>query len=410
MAVKGPLVIVGASHAGVQLAVRLREFGFDDPMILLGDETHYPYQRPPLSKGLLMGKGASANLALRGSDFFQANDIELILGVRVESLDPGRKRLTMGRGVTLGYGQIVLATGARARALPIPGADLNGVYSLRTLDDATNLSGAMARASRACVIGGGFIGLEVASAIAQYGAPVTVLESRERLLMRSFPRLMSSYITQLHQRNSVDVRFSCGVMSLHGSAGAVEEVVLDNGDRIPCDLVVLGIGVEPNSALAAQAGVVCNNGILTDEWGRTNLPDVYAVGDVANAKLSAYPGGPFRARLESVQAANAGAKALASALVGVPRLPSEVPWFWSDQYQTKVQMAGLVMPGDEIVLRGDMRNDRFSVFYLRDGIVAACHSVSRPADHMHSRKLIKSRCRIEPKELQDESIKLKLLV
>jgi 3-phenylpropionate/trans-cinnamate dioxygenase ferredoxin reductase subunit len=407
MSAAAPLVIVGASYAGTQLAASARELGFDAPIVLLGEERHAPYQRPPLSKGLLTGKTSVDALALRGPGFFADNAIDLQTGRRATAVDTAARTLTLDDGATLRYGWLALATGARCRALPVPGADLAGVHNLRTLDDALAISDALGRATRACVIGGGFIGLEVASALAARGAAVTVVESQPRLLARSFPPLMSDYLADAHRQRGVALMLGRGVRALIGEAGRVQHVELDDGSRIGCDMVVLGIGVTPNTELAQQARIACDNGILTDALGRTSEGDVIAIGDVANTVLPAVPGGPARMRLESIQAANDGARAAASALAGKPQPFDGVPWFWSDQHDLKLQMAGLPQPGDEAVLRGDMQSARFSLFYLRGGALVAAHSVNRPAEHMHSRKLIAARARIEPRLLQDPSVDLK---
>lgn len=407
MSARPPLVIVGASYAGTQLAASARDLGFDAPIVLLGDEHRAPYQRPPLSKGLLTGKTTVESLALKGPGFFADQGIELQTGRRAVSLDAGARTLTLDDGDTLHYGWLALATGARCRALPVPGTDLDGVFNLRTLDDALSISEALTHARRACVIGGGFIGLEVASALSARGASVTVVESQPRLLARSFPPLMSEYLANAHRQRGVSLRLGHAVRGLAGPNGHIEYVELDDGSRIECDLVVMGIGVQPNVELAQEAGIACDNGILADALGRTSAPQVIAIGDVANTMLPDPHGGPRRARLESIQAANDGARAAASALVGAPQPFDGVPWFWSDQHNLKLQMAGLAAAGDQPVLRGDMQADRFSLMYLRDGMLVAAHSVNRPAEHMLSRKLIAARMRIDPRTLQHESFDLK---
>lgn len=409
MSTAPPLVIVGASYAGTQLAASVRELGFEAPIVLLGEERHAPYQRPPLSKGLLTGKTSPDALALRGPDFFDTQAIDLRLGRRATALDLGTQALTLDDGSVLKYGSLALATGARCRPFPVPGSELGGVFNLRTLDDALRVSDALSSATRACVIGGGFIGLEVASALVARGAAVTVIESQPRLLARSFPPLMSDYLANAHRKRGMELLLGHGVRALSGSLGQVRHVELDDGRRINCDMVVLGIGVQPNIELAQQAGIACDNGILTDALGRTSAPNVFAVGDVANTELPAVPGGPARMRLESIQAANDGARAAASALAGKPQAFEGVPWFWSDQHNLKLQMAGLPMPGDEVVIRGDQQTDRFSLFYMRNGAIVAAHSVNRPAEHMLSRKLIAKRARIDPGQLQDETVDLKSL-
>lgn len=410
MAGAAPLVIVGASYAGTQLAASARELGFDAPIVVLGDEAHMPYQRPPLSKGLLTGKTALDQLGLRGPDFFTHNAIDLRLGTRATALDTTAKTLQLADGSTLPYGWLALATGARCRPLPVPGATLQGVHQLRTLDDAQAVLQAMGPGRRACVIGGGFIGLEVAAALTAAGASVTVVEGLPRLLARSFSEPMSDYVATAHRQRGITLRLGEGVRALRGNAqNQVTGVELTNGQTIDCDLVVLGIGVLPNVELAEQAGIACANGILVDGLGRTSAPQVLAVGDVANMLQPAVPGGPERMRLESIQAANDGARAAATVLVDRPVPLSAVPWFWSDQHDLKFQMAGLPVAGDQTVLRGDMASDRFTLFYLRDGALVAAHSVNRPAEHMLARKLIAQGARIAPEALADTALDLKTL-
>lgn len=409
MAAPRPLVIVGASYAGAQLAASARELGFDAPIVLVGGEPHAPYQRPPLSKGLLTGKTTADKLALRAPDFYANNGIELRLGRRATAIDTVRCSVTLDDGSVLPWGWLALATGARCRPLSVPGADLQGVLNLRTLDDAQRVAAACDRARNVVVIGGGFIGLEVASALRQRGAEVTVIESQPRLLARSFPPQMSAYLEAAHRARGVAVACGRGVRALHGTDGTVDRVELDDGSKLPCDLVVLGIGVVPNSELAEAAGIACDNGILTDAMGRTSASGVLAIGDVANMALATAAGGPARVRLESIQAANEGARAAAAVLVGREQAFTAVPWFWSDQYELKFQMAGLARPGDDAVLRGDMATDRFCVFFLRDGVLVAAHSVNRPAEHMLARKLIAAGTRPNAGQLADPSFDLKSL-
>ena len=402
MAAAQALVIVGASYAGVQLAATARELGFEEPIIIVGEERHAPYQRPPLSKGMLTGKTTADKLALRGPGFFDENRIELRLGERATSLDVNAQTLGLAGGAELKYGWLALATGARGRELRVPGAQLDGVFQLRTLDDALCLLPAARSARRACVIGGGYIGLEVASALRSLGIAVTVVEAAERLLTRSsLTPSMSAYVENAHRKRGVQLFTGRAVLSLHGANGRVSAVELQDGEWIECDLVVVGIGVLPNDELAVQGGLKVSNGIETDMLGRTSVGNILAAGDVARMA-------PSPMRLESVQAANDGARAAASVLVGRAQPCTAVPGFWSDQFDLKFQMAGLAMPGDEAVVRGDTESDRFSVFYLRKGTLVAAHSVNRPAEHMHSRKLIGARARLTPEQLADESFNLKV--
>lgn len=401
------LVIVGASYAGVQLAATARELGFEEPITILGDECHLPYQRPPLSKGLLTGKTTVDQLQLRGPDFFTQNRIDLQLGQRAAAVDAGARTVTLADGRTLDYGWLALTTGARCRPFTVPGAELDGVVELRTLDDALRVADAADRTKRACVIGGGFIGLEVASALRTRGVEVTVVEAQPHLLTRSFPPIMSAYVENAHRRRGIELLTGSGVRALHGTNGHVDAVELTDGHRVDCDLVVLGVGVLPNVELAQAAGIAVDNGIVVDAFGRTSAPRVLSAGDVASMALAPVPGGLARVRLESIQAANDGARAAASVVVGREQPNTAVPWFWSDQFDLKFQMAGLPVHGDEVVTRGDIASDKFSLFYLRDGVLVGAHSVNKPAEHMQSRKLIAARARPIAAQLADTSFDLK---
>lgn len=401
------LVIVGASYAGVQLAATARELGFEEPITILGDERHLPYQRPPLSKGLLTGKTTIDQLQLRGPDFFTQNRIDLQLGQRAAAVDAGARTVTLADGRTLDYGWLALTTGARCRPFTVPGAELDGVVELRTLDDALRVADAADRTKRACVIGGGFIGLEVASALRTRGVEVTVVEAQPHLLTRSFPPIMSAYVENAHRRRGIELLTGRGVRALHGTNGQVDAVELTDGHRVDCDLVVLGVGVLPNVELAQAAGIAVDNGIVVDAFGRTSAPRVLSAGDVASMALAPVPGGPTRVRLESIQAANDGARAAASVVVGREQPNTAVPWFWSDQFDLKFQMAGLPVHGDEVVTRGDIASDKFSLFYLRDGVLVGAHSVNKPAEHMQSRKLIAARAQPTAAQLADTAFDLK---
>jgi 3-phenylpropionate/trans-cinnamate dioxygenase ferredoxin reductase subunit len=401
-----PLVIVGASYAGIQLAATARELGFEERIVVVGEESHAPYQRPPLSKGLLSGKTAPDQLQLRSPEFFDQSRIDLILARRVEAFDATTRRVSLDDGTELTYGWLALTTGARCRPFNLPGATLKGVFNVRTLDDALAVADAARAAKRACVIGGGFIGLEVASSLRARGVEVTIVESQSRLLTRSFPPAMSTYIGAMHESQGTRMLLGRGVRALRGE-GTVREVELDDGTRIDCDMVVMGIGVVPNSELARDAGLAVGNGIEVDLLGRTSAPQVLAIGDVANVARSSTSAETVRFRLESIQAANDGAKAAASLLVATAPPSTVVPWFWSDQFHLKFQMAGLAAPSDEVVLRGNMATDRFSLFYLRAGALVAAHSVNRPAEHMLSRKLIGAQTRFTAAQLADESFDLK---
>lgn len=408
MSTPRPLVIIGASYAGTRMAQTARELGYDAPIVLVGDETHAPYQRPPLSKGVLAGRVAPEQLPLWGGDYFQRNAVEWRRGVRAVSIDPAAHEVKLDDGSTLGYRTLALTNGARCRTLDIPGAELDGVHSLRSLDDALRLRTALTEASRLCVIGGGFIGLEVAASARQLGREVTVIEALPRLLARALTPILSEFLSRAHRSRGVKMLTGCQVRALREAGGHVAAVELSDGRRLECDLVLVGIGAVPNEELAAQAGIATGNGILVDGLGRTSAPDVLAAGDVARMLFDQGDGEPaLPLRLESVHAANEGARAAASGLVGRARPCAGVPWFWSDQFDLKLQIAGLAREGDMPVLRGDPDASRFSVFHLRKGRVAAVHSVNRPGEHMLARKWIEAGVSVDPVTLADPSVDLK---
>lgn len=404
------LVVVGASYAGAQLAASAREAGFGGRIVLVGDESRAPYQRPPLSKGLLTGKTPVDALALRSDGFYRENGIELLTGHRVTALDTTGRSVLLDDGRRIGYDWLALTTGARCRPLTLPGAHLAGVFELRSLDDALALDVAARDARRACVIGGGFIGLEAASALAARGLQVSVVEAVPRLLARAVTPQMSDFVAALHRGHGVDIRCGRGVRALLGEADRVAAVELLDGERIACDLVVVGIGVLPNTGLAERAGIACANGIVTDALGRSSMPRVLAAGDCAAFPNPYAPDPAAPIRLESIQAANDLARAAASVVAGQPQPCAAVPWFWSDQYDAKLQMAGLMAPDDEVVVRGKPDSGRFTLFCLRGGRIAAVHTVSRPADHMLGRKLVAARCAATAAQLADETFELKSLL
>jgi 3-phenylpropionate/trans-cinnamate dioxygenase ferredoxin reductase subunit len=388
-ATRQPLVIVGASYAGLQLAATARELGFEETIYLFGEEPHAPYQRPPLSKGLLTGKTTEDQLPLRSPDFYRDNRIELVTSARVEAFDAVARRVTLAGGSTLDYAWLGLATGASCRPLAVPEADLQGVFTLRTLDDARALATHARSAQNACVVGGGYIGLEVASALRLAGKAVTLVQAGTRVLNRSMPGVLSSFIEDAHRRRGVHIRTGQGVRALHGQAGTVAAVELGDGSRIDCDMVVLGIGVIPNVQLAAAAGLTVSNGIDTDLNGRTSAPRVVAAGDVACMELPLWPGVPSRMRLESIQAANDGARAAAATIVGRNAPCEAVPWFWSDQFDQKLQIAGLATAADRWEIADPDKPGIGTHCYAGDRWLAF-ESVNRAADHMAARKRLAS--------------------
>lgn len=373
------VLVVGAGQSGFQAAASLRERGFAGRVVLIGDEPGVPYQRPPLSKAYLTGAAGQEQLRLRGEDFFAEKDIELVAG-RVASIDRAGSRVLLEDGAELAYDHLVLATGSRNRALPVPGADLPGVLNLRTRDDADRLRASLADAGDVVVIGGGFIGLEFAS---HAGRPVTIVEAQDRLLNRVATPEISAYFAELHEGAGHAVLLGRGVAALHGD-GRVQSVELSDGTSLPADLAVVAVGVVPETALAAAAGLAVDNGVVVDEHLRTEDPKIFAIGDCAN--FPCVQAGAAT-RLESVQNAVDQARCVAAAITGSAAAYDSLPWFWTDQSGTKLQIAGILSGADRTVVAGDRSAGKFSVLSFRDGVLIAVESVNRPADHIAARRL-----------------------
>jgi 3-phenylpropionate/trans-cinnamate dioxygenase ferredoxin reductase subunit len=398
------VVIVGTGQGGFQTAVSLRSEGYDGPITLIGEEPHLPYQRPPLSKGFLAGKQQAHHVTLRPAPFYGDHQIELLAGEQVIELDRTRRRVQLSSGAQIPYKALVLAVGASIRKLTVPGADLDGVCYLRTFDDSTDLKARLLRASEVIVIGGGFIGLEFAAVARSQGKPVTVVEVQPRLMARAVSPVISETFEILHGGHGVEFVYGIGVSEIMGTAGRVGEIVLSDGTRRKADLVVAGIGVLPNMALARHAGLAVDNGVVVDEYLRTSDENIYAIGDCAEHPNS-FAGG--RTRLESVQNAVDQAACAAAAIAGRASPYCEVPWFWTEQYDVKLQMAGLSAGYESAIPRGTPESRKFSVFYFRGERLIAVDSVNRPGDHLAARKLLASAASLTPAQAADEGFDLK---
>lgn len=382
------ILIVGAGQAGAQIADSLRQEGYEGTLKIIGEEPHPPYQRPPLSKRWLLEPGNPASLAIRSAEALARRKIELLSGTRVARIDRATHELELESGERLRYGRLALATGSLPRTLALAGVRLAGVLSLRGIADSL----AIGEAVRGCasqgrgvvVIGGGFIGLEVAAVARKLGAEVTVLESLPRLLSRVTAPIVSSAFEQLHQAHGVHLVCNAQAVELHGHAGRVEAVRTRDGIEYPAGCVIVGIGVLPDDALAAAAGLACERGIVVDECARSSDPDVVAAGDCTARRL---PDGRLL-RLESVQNAVEQGKSAAAALLGRERPFRAAPWFWSDQYDVKLQMVGLSEGYDEVVTRGDLHKPAFSAYYFRAGRLIAVDSISRISDHVLAKRLL----------------------
>ncbi|MGW6540027.1 NAD(P)/FAD-dependent oxidoreductase [Streptomyces sp. NPDC055051] len=381
------VVVVGAGQAGCDAAAALRSRGFTGRIVLLGDEPEPPYRKPLLSKEYLLAEPAAEDLELRPESFHTAQGIELMTGERAVRIDRDARRLLLASGRELSYDHLVLATGARPRRLSVPGADLAGVLALRTLADARALRAALAGTGDLLVVGGGFIGLEVAAAARTLGVRVAVVETRDRLMGRSVSEPMARHLAGLHTERGVRVLLSEELAALHGENGRVRVAELASGERIAADLVVAGVGVLPNTALAADAGLEVGDGVLVDARLRTSDPLVHAIGDCARFPS---PHARRHLRLESVQNAADQARCVAGAILDPAGAPTydAVPWFWTQQYGARLQIAGVTDGHDRTVTAGDPAGGRFSVFCFRAGRLLGAESVNRPADHMITRRLL----------------------
>jgi 3-phenylpropionate/trans-cinnamate dioxygenase ferredoxin reductase subunit len=402
--VSAGVLIVGGGQAGFQVAASLRADGYGGPVRIVSAEPHPPYQRPPLSKALLLGKMDKARLLFRQPAFYEAQGIELHLGERVDAIDRETRSVRTASGLVLAYETLVLATGTRVRQLPVEGAGLDGVLYLRTIEESEELGRRIAAAERVVVIGAGFIGLEVAAAARMLGRPVTVLEVADRPMGRVVAPVISRFFERLHRERGVELVMNARIARLEGEDGRVRAVLMADGTHHPADLVVVGIGVLPNVELAQAAGLACADGIVVDEHGLTSDPAILAAGE-CTSHPNRFAGG--RARLESVQNAVDQAKAVAAAILGRHRPYDEVPWFWSDQYDVKLQMVGISRGHDREVVRGEPAGGKFSVFYFKDGRLIAIDSVNRPSDHMAGRKLLSGGTSLTPEEAADEGYDLK---
>lgn len=400
------IVIVGAGQAGLQLVESLRKGGYDGALTLIGEERHPPYQRPPLSKKYLAGEFADERLWFRPLEHYAKLDVALRLDTRASALDRAARRVVLANGESLPYDGLALATGTRVRPLPVPGADLPCVRYLRGLDDAQALKTRLAAARRVVVIGGGFIGLEVAATARAQGCEVHVVETLTRLMARVMPPVVSDFFADLHRGRGVHLHCGAGVAGIR-DVGTHAHVALVGGATLEADLVVAGIGVLPNQELAADAGLACDNGIIVDEFARTSDPLIVAAGDCTLHRNLRFAQ-PHR--LESVQNAVDQAKVAAATLLDRPQAYRDLPWFWSDQFDVKLQIAGLSAGHDHYVLRGAPSPAGFSVFYFAAGRLIAVDSLNRPADHMLARRLIAADITVTPAQASEPSFDLKSLL
>ena len=399
------VVIIGAGHAGGTAAALLRQYGHAGQITLIGDEPIAPYQRPPLSKAWLKGEADADSLALKPLEFYGESNIDFRPGVSATALNRGAKTVALSDGSSVAYDILILATGARAIALPIPGADLDGILFLRTAADAEALKARVGPGKTLAVVGGGYIGLEVAASGRALGAQVVVIEREERLLARVACNALSTFFHGYHEKHGVTFELGATAAAFEGKDGHVTGVKLDDGRVIACDTMVVGVGAHPNDELAKDAGLECARGIVVDLDARSATdPSVFAIGDVAHRPMPIYD---RMFRMESVPNALEQAKQVASAITGRPRPAGEVPWQWSDQYDLKLQIAGYAFDVDEILVRGDSASGKFAVFHLRGEQVQAVEAINSPPEFMMGKMLILNRKAVDKAKLADTSVSMK---
>ena len=397
------VVIIGAGHAAGQAAASLRQAKYAGDITIVGDEAHIPYQRPPLSKAYLKGDQSADKVYLRAESFYADRNIAMKLSTRATAIDTTAKTVALSSDETLHYDHLLISTGSRPRKLSIDGSDLPVIHYLRTMDDVDGLRDGMQADANLVIVGGGYIGLEVAAVGRELGLNVHVLEMEERILQRVTTPEMSAYYHQLHEGRGVNIHTNTAVTGFAGD-GKVQEVLC--GDkRFPADIVIVGIGIIPNTELAEAAGIVCDNGIVVDDHCCTSDPHVYAAGDCTNHPN---PLLDRRLRLESVPNAMDQARVSTANMLGDDKTYAAIPWFWSDQYELKLQMVGFSADGDAQVLRGDMASNQFAIFYLKDGKVVAADAVNSPKEFMLCKQLVGKSA--DPAMLADPEADLKALL
>jgi len=397
------VVIIGASHAAAEAVTTLRKKGWEGDITLIGDESSLPYHRPPLSKAYYKGEVAADKLLIKGEVVYQNAEVNLKLGRRVESIDRAARTLALDNGEQVAYTKLILATGTRARSLPVEGAELPQIHTLRTLTDVDAIKRAIPDNGKLLIVGAGYIGLEVAASAVKQGIAVTVLEAMDRVLARVTSRTISEFYQSVHAQEGVDIRLN-SKLDKFAPSGSKAKAVMADGEEIEFDCAIVGIGVLPNVELAQEAGLECDNGIVVNEFTQTSDPDIYAVGDCSNHPNMLYK---KNIRLESVPNAVEQAKTAALSICGENVAYDQVPWFWSDQYDVKLQTVGLLSGYDDWVVRGDISGRKFSVFYFQQGQLIAMDAINSPADFMLSKKLVAAQAKPGKAQLADVEVSLK---
>jgi 3-phenylpropionate/trans-cinnamate dioxygenase ferredoxin reductase subunit len=396
------IVVIGSGQAAIQAVMSLKRNEFTGSIKVIGEEDHLPYQRPPLSKDFLLEEYKPERVSLKKKEFYEENGVDLILGKRAESIDTILKEITLSDENKIRYDQLIIATGSRVRKLNVPGSDKKGIYYLRDLDDANALKQRLKKNKKMVIVGAGYIGLEVASVAASLGVEVTVIEMANRVMNRTVDPIISSYYQKLHESHGVKIHLENGLKAFEGG-DSVNAVLCSDGLILEADLVVIGAGVLPNQEIAIEAGLECNNGIMVNEFGETSTAHVYACGDCTNHPNK---GLNTRLRLESVHNAMEQSKTVANTIMGNKEPYDQVPWFWSDQYDHKLQLVGISGDHDEVVMRGLESEQKFLLFYLKNSELIAVNAINSSKEFLICRKLVANKVKISSDVIKDQSVNL----
>ena len=396
------IVVIGSGQAAIQTVMSLKRNEFTGSIKVIGEEDHLPYQRPPLSKDFLLEEYKPERVSLKKKEFYEENGVDLILGKRAESIDTILKEITLSDENKIRYDQLVIATGSRVRKLNVPGSDKKGIYYLRDLDDANALKQRLKKNKKMVIVGAGYIGLEVASVAASLGVEVTVIEMANRVMNRTVDPMISSYYQKLHESHGVKIHLDNGLKAFEGD-DSVNAVLCSDGLMLEAELVVIGAGVLPNQEIAIEAGLECNNGIMVNEFGETSTAHVYACGDCTNHPNK---GLNTRLRLESVHNAMEQSKTVANTIMGNKEPYDQVPWFWSDQYDHKLQLVGISGDHDEVVMRGLESEQKFLLFYLKNSELIAVNAINSSKEFLICRKLVANKVKISSDVIKDQSVNL----
>ena len=396
------IVVIGSGQAAIQTVMSLKRNEFTGSIKVIGEEDHLPYQRPPLSKDFLLEEYKPERVSLKKKEFYEENEVDLILGKRAESIDTILKEITLSDENKIRYDQLIIATGSRVRKLNVPGSDKKGIYYLRDLDDANALKQRLKKNKKMVIVGAGYIGLEVASVAASLGVEVTVIEMANRVMNRTVDPMISSYYKKLHESHGVKIHLDNGLREFEGG-DSVNAVLCSDGLMLEADLVVIGAGVLPNQEIAIEAGLECNNGIMVNEFGETSTAHVYACGDCTNHPNK---GLNTRLRLESVHNAMEQSKTVANTIMGNKEPYDQVPWFWSDQYDHKLQLVGISGDHDEVVMRGLESEQKFLLFYLKNSELIAVNAINSSKEFLICRKLVANKVKISSDVIKDQSVNL----